>query len=518
MKKLNKLLLTVLLTVVSTVSFAKPIIRGYPEVNKIFPNDLTKFKPIKVLTGGTGGVLILEDPDTKKLFTFKCSSDLAVSKQEILTDALYRTLGVPVPDFAVYTELPKGMNLMGMQCNPNGPFRLAEFITSDPKSDEKFKETEKAFAKHFVIDALLANWDAVVFKKQWNKYKNMILDPKGVVWRIDNGGSLLYRAKGTRKSSVKDWDMYSVVELDTLRDRKVNKSGNIVYGKLSDEEIEQQVLDLLPKAPLMLKTIDDFGRALKMDDHMEIRTMLIARLNDLQKRFLDQTDQKVWLGDKNFKAIPGVTSAGAFTYAIVNDEPYVLLGKRVRHNWWSTFGGKSEPEHKKLSDTVTMEVGEESLGQFTTTKDEYKNSPSFDMVNPLGLFRTYFVEHDYVDPSKFMDVYKTTTDKHMKEHTDFVWVKVEDLLKAVNKGPFIKEEGKWTTKVKAFRDIKKQKNEIEVILYAPFFEVMRQEPSLDYMMQLIENKKIEGNETRIKFKIFRTEEPTPLKKLKKIPY
>lgn len=518
MKHLNKLILTLIVICVSVGSLAKPIIRGYPTVNDIFPNDLTKFKPIKVMTGGTGGVLILEDPDTKKWFTFKCSSDLAVSKEEILTDALYRTLGVPVPDFAIYTDIPKGMDLMGLQCSKGGPFRLAEFIKSDPDSDKKFEKTEKEFAKHFVIDALLANWDAVVFKKEWNKYKNLILDPKGVVWRIDNGGSLRYRAKGTLKSSILEWDANKVVELDNLRNKKLNKTGAKVYGALSEDEIEQQVLELLPMAPLMLKTISDLGKALKIDGHMEIRNMLINRLNDLQKGYLDATNQKAWLGSKKFIALPDITAAGAFTYSIVNNEPYVMLGKRVKHRWWGIFGGKSEPDHQTLLDTAEMEINQEALGLFQFTRDDFKNAPSHDAVNPLGLFRTYFMAHDYVAPEKFMEKYQAATKHYEKEHTDFIWVRVKDLISSVNKGPFIQEEGQWTAKVKAYRDIKNKKDEIEIILHAPFFESIRQEPALDVMMRLVDKNKLDVSRSTIKFKTFRREEPQPLKKLRKIDY
>lgn len=72
------------------------------------------------------------------------------------------------------------------------------------------------------IDAWLANWDAIGTGKD-----NIIVREDGTPFRIDMGGSLLYRAQGTPKG---DKFGYEVPELKTFIDANLNKDAADIFG------------------------------------------------------------------------------------------------------------------------------------------------------------------------------------------------------------------------------------------------------------------------------------------------
>ncbi len=65
-------------------------------------------------------------------------------------------------------------------------YRLAEFISSSKPGNQHF--IKEQLAKHFLVDALMANWDICV------DLKNVILGADNVLYRIDNGGAWRYHA------------------------------------------------------------------------------------------------------------------------------------------------------------------------------------------------------------------------------------------------------------------------------------------------------------------------------------
>ncbi len=71
---------------------------------------------------------------------------------------------------------------------------------------------------------------------------NVMVTPDGKVWRIDNGGSLEYRAQGEIKndSNPTDWNEYPT-EIWTLRDSAANGSTASVYGDMDIFEIARNI-------------------------------------------------------------------------------------------------------------------------------------------------------------------------------------------------------------------------------------------------------------------------------------
>ena len=243
--------------------------------NDSFPTILNDLTFIEHKAGGSGGVNVLQSPITGEKFTFKCLLDPKQMKEEILSDALYRSLDIAAPDFAVYDHVPENLQAFG---KGPGPYRLAEFIEKDmtASSDKIIYQMRK----NFVADAFLANWDIVI-----GDYKNVVMDKGGRLWRSDNGGALRYSALGYEKKGTPGWDPYRVNDLESMRNPVSNKAGSITYADLSDEDLKHQAQEILNRSDDLFKTLDEVTQAIQLDNPSEIKEMLRRRLDDLVSRF-----------------------------------------------------------------------------------------------------------------------------------------------------------------------------------------------------------------------------------------
>jgi hypothetical protein len=88
--------------------------------------------------------------------------------------------------------------------------------------------------KGFLVDVILANWDVVGTSYNMD---NIRVTPDGKVWRVDTGGSLIYRAQGALKGRAFG-DVPS--EHNTLRDPNVGYAATF-FKDISDEEIKRRV-------------------------------------------------------------------------------------------------------------------------------------------------------------------------------------------------------------------------------------------------------------------------------------
>jgi 8-oxo-dGTP pyrophosphatase MutT (NUDIX family) len=192
-----------------------------------FPADPHALVKVQDLGGSTGAELV-QDPATGRKYVRKKGANADHLREECLADGAYRQLGARVPAFHLYET-------------GSGPVKLSEFIpdakplgalmTSDPKLAAKAIADLKT---HFAADALLGNWDVIGMSGD-----NVLVDPQGNAYRVDNGGALRFRAQGAPKKAS-DWDAYPT-ELWTLRDRAKNAQTARVFGDLSIREIAGQV-------------------------------------------------------------------------------------------------------------------------------------------------------------------------------------------------------------------------------------------------------------------------------------
>lgn len=195
------------------------------------PSSLT----IQKTLGGSTGAQLAIDPSTGKQYVLKGGKSAAHIESESQADDLYRAAGVNVPQ-------------QQMHPSPEGPKKVAEFIkgkTLQELKDTNTKQYEAAVEKvkkNFVADALFANYDVVGMNLD-----NIVVGKGGKVFRVDNGGSLTFRAQGKTKDFGPE-----VKELDSLRNSSVNASSASVFGSLTNKDISTQITAILKRKDAIL--------------------------------------------------------------------------------------------------------------------------------------------------------------------------------------------------------------------------------------------------------------------------
>ena len=139
------------------------------------------------------------------------------ARMEYLANLLYRVAEVPAPDVRLIKF--------------GGKTALMSDWLEDtkPMSAEEMKKHPDV-RDNFVVDAWLANWDVVGMSAD-----NIVLGPGGKAYRIDPGGSLLYRAKGGLKPSFGE----KVTELETMLQGSKNPQAAKVFGDLSKADMKK---------------------------------------------------------------------------------------------------------------------------------------------------------------------------------------------------------------------------------------------------------------------------------------
>lgn len=191
------------------------------------------------MSGSTAPRLV-EDQDGKKWVSKKGNNEGHL-RSEALADELYRRAGLDVP-------------AGGLVESPKGPYKFTEYLKGDTLDEWRVgkdkAEVDAMYSKiqdGFVADALFANWDVAGL----NHDNIMIVD--GKPFRIDNGGSLDYRAQGAKKNN---WGGI-VHELDTLRNPNISSSASKIFKNISEERIHGQIKDLLGKRESILSAVPD---------------------------------------------------------------------------------------------------------------------------------------------------------------------------------------------------------------------------------------------------------------------
>ena len=237
-----------------------------------FPETLVGLKVVKKLGGSTGAKLVKDK--NGKLFVLKNGvANPGHLLEEDTADRLYRVLGVPVPNSKIYAK------------NGEPPMKLAEFMHG--KSLDEFlrsgiadqrDRTLQLLRSNFIVDALLGNWDVIGLDLD-----NILVDDEGVPWRIDNGGSLRYRAQGEFKK-LEEWGR-EVTEIDTMRNVNINEAAANIFGGLTEKELNNQFNNIIKN-----KKFELLAAAPE-----ELRDTLSARIMWLERRFPTPSVFSSWL-------------------------------------------------------------------------------------------------------------------------------------------------------------------------------------------------------------------------------
>ena len=194
--------------------------------------DFPKFSNLKdpVNMGGTTGTKKYKNSRKNDLYWIikrseKGAGGWAQVQSEAMANNIYQVCGIPVPKQKLYTD-EKALVLQEIrgrllnECFPN-----------------QLENIRLKLGQGFVVDALLANWDVIGSQEDNIMVGN---NGHGVPVRIDNGGSLTFRAQGKKKEFGPE-----VNELETMRDPKINPNSANYFGHLTDSVIKDQIQQII---------------------------------------------------------------------------------------------------------------------------------------------------------------------------------------------------------------------------------------------------------------------------------
>lgn len=180
--------------------------------------------------GGSTGAIMVADATGQK-WVFKAYHGNATQAQnEFIANRLYALAGVAVPE----ARLARFNGQLGI---------ASKFIAGlKPMGSARVDRVAQAPAlkRGFAADAWLANWDVAGLE-----FDNVLTRPgsKSEMYRVDQGGALLYRAQGLPKGAAFG---SAVHELKTLRD-ETNPQAARLFAGVSDADIVKQIAALRRK-------------------------------------------------------------------------------------------------------------------------------------------------------------------------------------------------------------------------------------------------------------------------------
>jgi len=181
---------------------------------KSYTADLVKVSGKK---GSNEGGLF-KDKKLDTLHYVKWPNSPARAKVEALTALLYAYAKVPVPTVRV-------IKFQGKDAVMSDWIEDATTMTWDEIT--KHKDVRAGFA----VDAWLANWDVVGLQAD-----NLVKGPGDKAYRIDVGGSMLFRAQGKPKAFPAD-----VPELESMRDSSIAPQASKAFKKLTPTQLKNGV-------------------------------------------------------------------------------------------------------------------------------------------------------------------------------------------------------------------------------------------------------------------------------------
>ena len=180
--------------------------------NKDYDKDLEKVSGKK---GSNEGGLF-KDKQLQTLHYVKWPNSTLRAKNEALAALLYEYAQVPVPTVRL------------IKFNDQDAVMSDWLEDAAPMTVDAMKQAQDV-RRNFVFDAWLANWDVVGMSAD-----NIVKGPGDKAYRIDLGGSLLFRAQGKPRPFDEE-----VKELVSLRDPGINPKAAQVFAGLTSAELKE---------------------------------------------------------------------------------------------------------------------------------------------------------------------------------------------------------------------------------------------------------------------------------------
>lgn len=186
-------------------------VNGFP----VDENFLSKLVIIDDNPGGSTGAKIVQAPDGTK-FVMKRPSEkggYAHLKNEYDVNQFYSIMGAKVPESKLFDKNPDDAVLLSKFIE-NG-MSLHDWWQSNKSKPKELEKMKKKLREHFAVDVLLGNWDVV-----GQGADNILIDSNGTPYRIDNGGSMRFRAQGEKKQ----WEQWPPKDYVDLKEPDWNQS------------------------------------------------------------------------------------------------------------------------------------------------------------------------------------------------------------------------------------------------------------------------------------------------------
>lgn len=260
------------------------------------------------------------------LYVFKKERDRSTGKgqleSEVSADSIYKALGYEAPNSVLLKDDKTGLLHKASQyIDYPGIKELGAIPASERK--EFYHEISKGFA----LDALLGNWDVV-----GRGFDNILCyrdsNNKPHVVRVDNGGSLNYRARGAEKP--KFLTNFEVSEIESMR--KID-SGNVVFADLTTEEIKAQFKEIIEKKGLIMDLLPN----------SVIQNAIEKRLEWVEKNYLTKEPSKEELESKE----------------TLRSDMSSLVTQRYFDKGWDDLELKGNPELKSHIKSHIIEIERE---------------------------------------------------------------------------------------------------------------------------------------------------------------
>ena len=158
---------------------------------------------------------LFKDQKLQTLHYVKWPNSSLRAKNEVLAAHLYEYAQVPVPS----VKLIKFNNQDAV---------MSDWIEDAAPMLVDVMKTSHDVQRNFAFDAWLANWDVV-----GTAADNIVQGPGYKAYRIDMGGSLLFRAQGKPRPFEAE-----VKELVTMRDQGINPKAAQVFGSLTNANLK----------------------------------------------------------------------------------------------------------------------------------------------------------------------------------------------------------------------------------------------------------------------------------------
>jgi len=282
-----------------------PVVQPLPNTaaSSLHAEEFIMDKQVGPQKGSNPGGLYEDKDGTKRYVKLYAEEGQGIGEK--ISNEIYRRLGHTAPESILFTRT-------------NGKLGFASKIIENEGTLEKVGLTKERALKvldGFAADVLTANWDAVGLALD-----NIVVLKGGGIARIDQGGSLLFRAKGALKpsqvlGSIGEWDTFASTTNPAYK--KIFQAAEISKIEELGDKLIKQIEDIKKlRDSLGVKgwrgLIDSLGVPASLAQSAKLAQVLESRANLLIKKA--ETIKQIAAQAEEMKKLMEQASANGLVY------------------------------------------------------------------------------------------------------------------------------------------------------------------------------------------------------------